>query len=184
MAGKRRIVYTNRPWEATGICSGCRLCELWCSMQQTGAFNPHRARIRVEELGTGVDIPVTCQQCQDPACQKACRFDAIVEDPKRKIVVVDEDRCNGCRACVGACPFGIITMDPLTDKALKCDLCGEEEPACVAVCPSKVLGSLDDMEASEYNRLRYAGILAFDDEIRRYMPGGEEPVKKRLERKG
>jgi Fe-S-cluster-containing hydrogenase component 2 len=73
MAKKRRIVYTNRPWEATGICSGCRSCELWCSLHHTGAFNPHRARIRMVELGTGVDIPVTCQQCEDPACQKVAR---------------------------------------------------------------------------------------------------------------
>ena len=68
MAKKRRIVYTNRPWEATGICSGCHLCELWCSLKNAGSFNPHRARLRLVEMGAGVDIPVTCQQCQDPAC--------------------------------------------------------------------------------------------------------------------
>ena len=184
MAKKRRIVYTNRPWEATGICSGCHSCELWCSLQHNGTFNPHRARIRVVELGTGVDIPVTCQQCEDPACKKACRFDAIVENEKLKIMVVDDEKCTGCQACVGACPFGIITMDPVTKKAIKCDLCGGEEPACVDICPSNVLKGLNDVEVSEYNRIRYAGILAFDDEIRRHMPGGEEPVMKGLERKG
>jgi hypothetical protein len=47
-----------------------------------------------------------------------------------------------------------------------------------------VLQGLDDVEVSEYNRIRYAGVLAFDDEIRRHMPGGEEPVMKKLERKG
>jgi len=68
MAKKRCIVYTNRPWEATGICSECHLCELWCSLKNAGSFNPHRARLRLVEMGAGVDIPVTYQQCQDPAC--------------------------------------------------------------------------------------------------------------------
>lgn len=184
MAKKRRIVYTNRPWEATGICSGCRSCELWCSLHHTGAFNPHRARIRMVELGTGVDIPVTCQQCEDPACQKACPVDAIKLDDKVKIVLVDEETCNGCQACVGACPYGIITIDPVTHKAIKCDLCGEEAPACVSICPSRVLQALDDVAVSEYNRRRYAAVLAVDDEMQRHMPGGEDPVMKKLERKG
>lgn len=184
MAKKKRIVYTNRPWEATGICSGCKLCELYCSLQHNGSFNPRRARVRVVELGTGVDIPVTCQQCQDPACQASCKFEAIDYNENLKIVEVNEDKCTSCEACVGACPFGIITIDPATKKAIKCDLCAGEEPACVAICPSNVLAALDDMAAGEYNRRRFAGILAFDDEAGRYMSGGEEPTLKKLEKRG
>ena len=118
MAKKKRIMYTNRPWEATGICSGCRLCELWCSLSKNGSFNPHRSRIRVVELNTGIDIPITCQQCENPACQTSCRFEALTYDEKLKIVVVDEEKCTGCQACVGACPYGIITIDPATKKAI------------------------------------------------------------------
>jgi Fe-S-cluster-containing hydrogenase component 2 len=184
MARKKRIVYTNRPWEASGICSGCRLCELYCSLQHTRGFNPLRSRIRVVELGTGVDVPVTCQQCQDPPCQKACTFDAVVYSEKLKIVTVDEEKCTGCQACVGACPYGIITMDPQTERAIKCDLCGGDEPACVAICPSKVLGALDDLEVADYNRRRYAAVLASEDEFLRSMPSGEEPTMRRLERRG
>ena len=181
MAKKQRITYTNRPWEATGICSGCKLCELYCSLQHNGMFNPHRSRIKVVEMATGVDIPVTCQQCQNPACQAACRFDAIEYNDKLKIVVVDEEKCTGCQDCVGACPYGIIVMDPVTRKAIKCDLCGGEEPACVAICPSSVLGALDDEAVADYNRTRYAAVLACDDETRRSMAGGEEPIMKKLE---
>ncbi|UCF91440.1 MAG: 4Fe-4S dicluster domain-containing protein [Desulfobacterales bacterium] len=182
MAQKKRIVYTNRPWEATGICSGCRLCELYCSLQHNGAFNPYRSRVRVVEMATGVDIPVTCQQCQDPACQAACDFDAIVYDQKLKIVVVDEDKCTSCGACAGACPYGMITMDPITRKAIKCDLCGNDEPACVAICPSRVLGALDDLAVSAYNRRRFAALLAADDDHLRAKPGGEDPTLKKLEK--
>lgn len=184
MAKKRRIVYTNRPWEAIGLCSGCRLCELYCSLHRAGAFNPRRSRIRVVELSTGIDIPVTCQQCHDPLCRAACRFEAIEMDEKLKIPVVLEDKCTSCQACVGACPYGIITLDPVTRKAIKCDLCGGAEPACVAVCPSHVLEALDDLQVSEHNRRRFAGLLALDDELQRYVPGGEEPIMKRLEKRG
>jgi len=182
MARKARIVYTNRPWEATGICSGCRLCELWCSVEHNQTFNPVRSRIRVVEIQTGIDVPVTCQQCPDPACLKACRFQAIALDEKLHIPLVDEDKCTGCKECLGACPFGIITLDPATHKAIKCDLCGGGEPACVAICPSRVLAALDDEGAAEYNRRRFAALLAGDDELRRLRPGGEEPVPEKLRR--
>ncbi len=52
------------------------------------------------------------------------------------------------------------------------------------ICPVHVLQALDDVAVSEYNRLRYAAVLAMDDEMQRHMPGGEEPVMKKLERKG
>jgi len=184
MARKKRIAYTNRPWEATGICSGCHLCELQCSLHFNGAFNPHRARLRVVEMATGVDIPVTCQQCEEPACQAACRFDALIYDKRLQIVVVDEDKCTACEACVGACPYGIISLDPVTHKAIKCDLCGGEEPACVSICPSRVLSALTDVQVAEYNRRRFAAILALDDELRRYRASGEEPIQKKLEQRG
>ncbi|MBW1944693.1 MAG: 4Fe-4S dicluster domain-containing protein [Deltaproteobacteria bacterium] len=184
MAKKKRIIYTNRPWEATGICSGCRLCELWCSVTKNGSFNPHRSRIRVVELNTGIDIPVTCQQCENPACQASCQFEALTYDEKLKIVVVDDDKCTGCQACVGACPYGIITIDPATNKAIKCDLCGGGEPVCVSICPSNVLSALGDIKTGEYNRRRFAALLAFDDEVQRNVPGGEDPTQKMLEKRG
>jgi Fe-S-cluster-containing hydrogenase component 2 len=154
MAKKRRIVYTNRPWEATGICSGCHLCELWCSLKNAGSFNPYRARLRVMEMGTGVDIPVTCQQCQDPACQAACPQQAIVYDQKLKIVMVDNDKCNSSRMH-RACPYGIITMDRSRAKRSSAAV-PWRRPVCADHCPSKVLGALDNVQVSEYNRRRMA----------------------------
>jgi anaerobic carbon-monoxide dehydrogenase iron sulfur subunit len=183
MAKKKRILYTNRPWEATGICSGCRLCELYCSLQHIGAFNPKRARIKVVELATGIDVPVTCQQCEDPPCQAACCFEAIVFDETLKIAVVKEEKCTGCQACAGACPYGAIIMDPQTKKALKCDLCGGDVPACVAICPSHVLGALDNVAAAEHVRRRFATVLAQSDELMRYQPKGEDPIYKLQEKK-
>ncbi len=184
MAKKRRIIYASRPWEPTGICSGCRLCELYCSLQKTGAFNPRRARVRLVEMATGIDIPVTCQQCEDPACRAACPSGALVYDRTLDIFTVDEDKCTACGKCVGACPVGMITMDPVDGKAMKCDLCLGQEPACVAICPSKVLMAAADAEASEYKRRRFASVLAGEDDHLRSSPAGEDPVMKNPERRG
>lgn len=72
-------------------------------------------------------------------------------DPKTRAVVVDEERCTGCGFCAAACPWGVITLDPVTGKALKCDLCGGD-PACVKECPENALRFLDVREAAGFRR--------------------------------
>ena len=108
---RRRVVYLSRPYEATGFCNDCRSCELACSLQNAGAFNPGRSRIKVVSLATGIEIPVTCQQCEVPWCQKACLVNAIFQDRKQDIVGVDEKKYISCERCVGAFPYGIMLMD-------------------------------------------------------------------------
>lgn len=174
--GKRRIVYRSRPYEATGFCNGCRSCEMACSLENEGVFNPRRSRIKVVSLGTGIDIPVTCQQCEDPWCEKACPVGAIGIDKRQQIVVVQEEKCVGCERCVGACPYGIMMLDPVTRKAIKCNLCNGK-PACVSVCPSHVLAWVGDTEASETNRRRFAGLLHSLDMATRSTVSGEERVR-------
>lgn len=173
----KRVIYFSRPDEPEGVCNGCGLCELFCSLQTTGCFNPQRSKIKVVSLGTGIDIPVTCQQCPIPDCQNVCPVDAIVYSKELGIVVLDEEICNGCRLCVPACPFGIMIMDPVTKKAAKCDLCGGE-PACVSKCPSKVLATVGDDEIDQINRRRFAALLHSMDSFARFVPSGSDPIKK------
>jgi Fe-S-cluster-containing hydrogenase component 2 len=130
----------------------------------------------VVPLSLGITIPVTCQQCEDAECRRACPEGAIVPDPKSNLLVVDEQKCTGCGACLGACPFGIMAYDPEKKKAMKCDLCGGD-PACVRYCPSKVLTLAGPRETAEIRERRFAAVLAGEDAAARHNIAGAEQVK-------
>jgi len=76
---------------------------------------------------------MVCQQCKTPLCMEACPVNALARDEKTGAIVVDEDRCVGCRVCVMICPIGGVFIDPVTNLAYKCDLC-EGDPECVKHC--------------------------------------------------
>lgn len=120
-------------------CAGCRQCETWCSFLHTAEVTPARSRIHIIKWDErGLDIPMTCQQCEEPICAKVCPVNAITKNRDTGLVSVDEARCVGCGLCVIACPFGGCSMDPITHKMFKCDLCGGD-PQCVQKCPRDVI---------------------------------------------
>jgi carbon-monoxide dehydrogenase iron sulfur subunit len=120
-------------------CAGCRMCEVVCSLQKEGKCNPIQARVAVTILDEeGFYMPVICQQCDEAWCRAACPAAAIYRDEKLNRLVVNQDRCVGCRICNSACPFGAISYSHLTGKAFKCDLC-DGAPTCVEFCPTGAL---------------------------------------------
>ena len=114
-------------------CTGCRNCELACSVKHTSSFNPRRSRIQIlKDEAQNLIVPMVCLQCEDPLCEYACPNGAISYNEKGTLFV-DSDVCIGCENCVTACTYGGIEIDPHTLKAIKCDLCGGD-PACVKAC--------------------------------------------------
>jgi Fe-S-cluster-containing hydrogenase component 2 len=114
-------------------CTGCRNCELACSVRHTISFNPRRSRIQIlKDEVQNLLVPMVCLQCDDPLCEQACPNGAISYNEKGTLIV-DSDVCIGCMNCVTACIYGGIEIDPKTLKAVKCDLCGGN-PACIKAC--------------------------------------------------
>ncbi|NIO04665.1 MAG: 4Fe-4S dicluster domain-containing protein [Proteobacteria bacterium] len=139
---RQRIGYFENRQDPEQICSRCRMCELICSFHHHQVGNPRRSAIRIVLLGKGVDIPVTCLNCEDPPCMNICPTGALFQSEPDSMVTVKEDLCIGCAMCVNACPVGAITLDPVDGVALKCDLC-DGDPQCVAYCPASVLKLTD-----------------------------------------
>ncbi len=126
------------------ICSGCRCCELACSLFHEGQCNPFLARIHVTpKVFEGENNEVTfCRQCPDPACLHACPVEgALIVDERTGARIIDQSVCVGCGKCADACPLNtggwVIRLHSEKKVYIKCDLCRErdEGPACVEACP-------------------------------------------------
>jgi Fe-S-cluster-containing hydrogenase component 2 len=130
-------------------CVGCRVCELVCSDFHDGVFQPSKARIQILSFDETVqDIPLVCQQCPDAPCIAACPTEALYRDEKTQAVVVNQDLCIQCQACIDACVVGfnevesneklVIRFDETEQMPIKCNLC-DGDPRCVQFCPTQAL---------------------------------------------
>ena len=134
-------------------CTGCLQCEMACSFEADGVFNPSRSRIKVFPLHEeGRFVPYTCTQCADAWCVKACPVDAIVINLETGAKVVLENVCVGCKVCTIACPFGTINYSQATGKVIKCDLCGGD-PECAKACPTEAILYVD-ADWTGYDKMR------------------------------
>ena len=93
-------------------------------------------------------VPKLCNHCANPPCVQVCPVGATFST-KDGVVLVDKDRCVGCRYCIQACPYGARYLDPRTRTADKCTFCYHRvtkglQPACVEVCPTqaRIFGDL------------------------------------------
>jgi Fe-S-cluster-containing hydrogenase component 2 len=119
-------------------CVGCGICEYICSLEKEKVFNPLKARIRIVRIHPVINMSMTCRLCEDAACVRACPRDALEQSEENGVILIDEDKCDGCGWCIEACEFGTITIHPEKKVVIICDLC-EGEPKCVDWCPEEAL---------------------------------------------
>jgi nitrate reductase beta subunit len=119
------------------------------------------AKGRPGDYGTGTELPVhtpwffylqrLCNHCSYPACLAACPRQAIYKRPEDGIVLIDQERCRGYRACVEACPYKKPMYRSTTRVSEKCVACyprveGRDplsdgvpmDARCMAACVGKV----------------------------------------------
>ena len=165
-------------------CIECYACVVACKAEN--ATPPEVFWCQVLEREDGqypsarrVFLPVLCNHCAEPACVKACPTGATTQR-EDGIVLVDNDKCVGCRYCLIACPYQVRfyvdkirgyfgeSLTPYEEVSYqkhregvveKCDFCVDRvdkglEPACAQVCPvsCRHFGDLDDPH-SEVSRL-------------------------------
>ncbi|MBK8231219.1 MAG: nitrate reductase subunit beta [Candidatus Eisenbacteria bacterium] len=99
-------------------------------------------------------LPRICNHCANPSCVAACPSGAISKRGEDGIVLINQEKCRGWRACVSACPYKKIYYNWKTGKSEKCILCFPrletgQPPACFHSC---------------VGRIRYLGVLFYDAE--------------------
>jgi len=114
-------------------CSGCRRCEIACSISHEGKIWPEASRIRIFMLTPGAEIPHFCAQCHDHPCLESCPTQAISVSNDTGAMLVDREKCTACGNCIDACPGRIPHLHPTENYSLICDLC-RGDPQCVKVC--------------------------------------------------
>lgn len=144
-------------------CIGCHACTTACKSENEVPLGVNRTWVKYVEKGKFPDtrrfFQVTrCNHCANPPCVHICPVTAMFQR-KDGIVEFDPELCIGCKACMQACPYDAIYIDPESHTAAKCHFCAHRtevglEPACVVVCPEHAIiaGDLEDAN-SEISRL-------------------------------
>jgi Fe-S-cluster-containing hydrogenase component 2 len=73
-------------------------------------------------------------------------------------IKVIEDRCIGCKMCLLACPFGVMSFSPEKGVAQNCDMC-DGDPQCVQFCTPGALEFADVVAASAPAKQKAAAAL-------------------------
>lgn len=126
------------------LCSGCRTCEIVCTMAHEGYASSERSRIQWTKnvMDACITDIMTCKQCAGAECVAVCPSQALSVDLETGARVINEELCVGCQLCLNACPVvpPRIRYDAVTNTCFKCDLCGGD-PQCVKFCPTGALAA-------------------------------------------
>src|SRR5438093_4212068 len=129
-------------------CIGCHACTVACKSENEVPLGVNRTWVKYVETGTFPNtrrhFQVTrCNHCANPPCVRICPVTAMYQRTDG-IVEFDASVCIGCKACLQACPYDAIYIDPDSGTAAKCHYCSHRtdiglEPACVIVCPTHAI---------------------------------------------
>jgi len=172
------------------VCVGCHACVTSCKEWNTsgsaGAMSDDRPygadptgtffnRVQTFEVGSfpnteTVHFPKSCLHCEEPPCVPVCPTGASYKRKEDGIVLVDYDKCIGCKYCSWACPYGAREIDEHQKVMKKCTLCvdrnydlslpeAERKPACVRACPTgaRLFGDVHDSESAVSVAIRESG---------------------------
>ena len=129
-------------------CIGCHACTTACKSENQVPVGVTRTYVKYVDVGVFPAarraFQVTrCNQCENAPCVTACPTAAMHRRPDG-IVDFDKSICIGCKACIAACPYDAIFINPEDHSAEKCNFCAHRldvglEPACVVVCPTEAI---------------------------------------------
>ena len=124
------------------LCTGCRICEMICSLAHEGVINPKLSRIRILSDWPKEEKIQVCVACKSKNCIEACKEKALSWDAT---LILNEQKCNLCFACVEACSLKGIRLESSKKYPFFCDICGGNFE-CVKWCPPKAIVRMERNE--------------------------------------
>lgn len=144
-------------------CIGCNACVVACKQENNVPLGFNRTWVKDVERGEYPQVSraftsMLCNHCENPICNRNCPVQATYQRPDG-IVLVDYDRCIGCKYCMVSCPYNMRFAHPYRKTADKCTFCVHRldrglQPACVEACigKSRMFGNVLDPK-SEVGRI-------------------------------
>ncbi len=147
-------------------CNGCKACQIACKDKNKLPVGIRWRRVFQYEGGEWVSrngqmipssvygyfVSSACMHCENPVCLQVCPA-AAIHQREDGIVLIDENKCIGCRYCSWACPYGAPQFNEDLGVMTKCNMCYDlvdqgEKPACVQACPYRAMdfGPLDELQ--------------------------------------
>lgn len=113
-------------------CMACLQCAQACAEAFYKEFDITKSCIQIVAGKNSGAKPNTCIQCGK--CMRTCEHEAITQNPKTGVYMINKKKCVGCGKCVEACPMKVMVL-PQDGPASKCIACG----ICVKACPMELL---------------------------------------------
>jgi len=153
------------------ICNGCYCCQIACKDEHVGNdWTPYAGPqpdtgqfwLKLNEFIGGTMpkvkihyIPVMCMHCDNAPCMSACPVEGVIYKRDDGLVIIDPEKCTGCRNCIGVCPYDAVYFNEGLNIAQKCTGCAHlldddwKEPRCVEACPTLALRFKEEAELSD-----------------------------------
>lgn len=154
----------------SNICTGCKACQIACNDKNdlpvglkwrnvvqygSGSWLPHPTQpgVYLPNNVYAYTVSFACMHCETPICVEVCPTTAMHKRADG-VVLIDADKCIGCRYCEWACPYGVPQFSDTIGKMTKCNFCEDllakgENPACVDACVMRAIefGDLAELRA-------------------------------------
>ena len=154
-------------------CTGCRTCEMICSLYHFGICSPSKSAIQVirrERGGLIFSFPLVCRQCDPAPCIESCPVEALTRNNRAGHIILNPDECTLCGTCTEACPLGCIYIDPAEQDLVNCDLC-QGEPQCIPACHAGCLKLIDGDTRDEKKEIEHITAILEQEGCTDHIPG-------------
>ena len=152
-SGKRPFMLVD-----VSLCIGCHACVNACKFENELEIKQFNTWIETWDAGeypnvVRANVPHLCNHCDDAPCLAVCPTGATYRNDDG-LILVDQEKCIGCKYCMAACPYGARYAIPETGVVGKCTYCAHRTenglmPACVSTCvtSARLFGDLNDPDS-------------------------------------